>query len=102
MPFYLLGLGSYLGNTVIMNLFLYLGIWRFYKMLIQLYPKNVKWLARAVFFIPSVVFWSSGILKDGWTAVTEDGSLSAHFEHSIAIRNGEPEILSYRKKYANA
>ncbi len=42
------------------------------------------------------------ILKDGWTAVTEDGSLSAHFEHSIAIRQGKPEILSNRKKYANA
>ncbi|MBN1552727.1 type I methionyl aminopeptidase, partial [bacterium] len=34
------------------------------------------------------------ILNDGWTAVTEDGSLSAHFEHSIAIQNGVPEILS--------
>jgi methionyl aminopeptidase len=34
------------------------------------------------------------ILEDGWTAVTEDGTLSAHFEHSIAIRNGEAEILS--------
>jgi hypothetical protein len=66
-PFYLLGLGSYLGNTVIMNLVLYLGVWRFYKMLVGLYPSNSKWLAIAVFFIPSVVFWSSGILKDSWT-----------------------------------
>ncbi len=66
-PFYLLGLGSFLGNTIVMNLFLYFGIWRFYKMLVELYPSNEKWLAYAVFFIPSVVFWSSGILKDGWT-----------------------------------
>jgi len=36
------------------------------------------------------------ILRDGWTAVTEDGRLSAHFEHSIAVRNGEAEILSLR------
>ena len=34
------------------------------------------------------------ILGDGWTAVTKDGSLSAHFEHSIAITNNEPYILS--------
>ncbi len=34
------------------------------------------------------------ILNDGWTAVTEDGSLSAHFEHSIVVRDGKPEILS--------
>ncbi len=68
-PFYLMGFGSYLGNTVIMNLILYMGIWRFYKMLVRIYPNNEKWLAIAVFFIPSIVFWSSGILKDGWTLV---------------------------------
>ncbi len=34
------------------------------------------------------------ILDDGWTAVTADGKLSAHFEHSIAITAGGPEILS--------
>ena len=33
-------------------------------------------------------------LKDKWTVVTEDGKLSAHFEHSIAITEGEPEILT--------
>jgi methionyl aminopeptidase len=34
------------------------------------------------------------ILSDGWTAVTADGKLSAHFEHSIAITDNGPEILS--------
>ncbi len=34
------------------------------------------------------------ILEDGWTAVTKDGSYSAHFEHTIAITDGEPEILT--------
>jgi methionyl aminopeptidase len=34
------------------------------------------------------------VLPDGWTAVTMDGSLSAHFEHSIAITENGPEILS--------
>jgi methionyl aminopeptidase len=34
------------------------------------------------------------ILKDGWTAVTADGKLSAHFEHSVAITETGPEILS--------
>ncbi|MCD4655116.1 type I methionyl aminopeptidase [bacterium] len=36
------------------------------------------------------------IMDDGWTAVTKDGSLSAHFEHSIVVRDGDPEILSKR------
>ncbi|HIJ59072.1 MAG TPA: type I methionyl aminopeptidase [Nitrospirae bacterium] len=34
------------------------------------------------------------ILKDGWTAVTEDGSLSAHFEHTIVITKDGPVILT--------
>jgi methionyl aminopeptidase len=34
------------------------------------------------------------ILDDGWTAVTQDGSLSAHFEHTVAILEDGPEILT--------
>jgi methionyl aminopeptidase len=34
------------------------------------------------------------VTDDGWTAVTADGSLSAHFEHSIAITKNGPYILS--------
>ena len=34
------------------------------------------------------------VLDDGWTVVTADGKSSAHFEHTIAITDGEPEILS--------
>ncbi|MFO7812360.1 MAG: M24 family metallopeptidase, partial [Pelovirga sp.] len=34
------------------------------------------------------------ILDDGWTAVTVDGKPSAHFEHTIAITENGPEILS--------
>ena len=34
------------------------------------------------------------IKEDGWTAVTKDGSLAAHFEHSVAITKNGPYILS--------
>ena len=34
------------------------------------------------------------ILNDGWTVVTQDGSLSAHFEHTVLITEAEPEILT--------
>lgn len=34
------------------------------------------------------------VLKDGWTVVTTDGSLAAHFEHTIAITARGPEILT--------
>ena len=38
------------------------------------------------------------ILKDGWTVVTQDGSLSAHFEHTVLITESEPEILTWPAK----
>ncbi len=34
------------------------------------------------------------VLADGWTAITVDGSLSAHFEHTVAITKGGPQILT--------
>ena len=37
------------------------------------------------------------VLADGWTAVTRDGSLSAHFEHTVAVTSGEPWILTARE-----
>ena len=34
------------------------------------------------------------ILEDDWTVVTRDGSNSAHYENTVLITDGEPEILS--------
>lgn len=36
------------------------------------------------------------VLNDNWTVVTADGSWSAHFEHTVVITDGEPEILTKR------
>jgi methionyl aminopeptidase len=38
------------------------------------------------------------ILNDGWTVVTQDGSLSAHFEHTVLVTEGEPEILTWPER----
>jgi methionyl aminopeptidase len=38
--------------------------------------------------------WRVRVLGDGWTVITADGKRSAHFEHSIAITEAEPSILS--------
>jgi len=34
------------------------------------------------------------VLDDGWTVVTADGSLAAHFEHTVAVTDGDPEVLT--------
>ena len=38
--------------------------------------------------------WQVKILSDKWTTVTQDGSLAAHYENSILITEGDPEILT--------
>ena len=40
--------------------------------------------------------WEVRILDDGWTAVTQDGSLAAHFEHTVAVTENGPEVLTSR------
>jgi methionyl aminopeptidase len=40
--------------------------------------------------------WEVKVLDDGWTAVTRDGSLAAHFEHTIAVTEDGPEVLTSR------
>jgi len=42
--------------------------------------------------------WEVKVLNDGWTVVTIDGKRSAHFEHTIAITNDGPKILSELNK----
>jgi methionyl aminopeptidase len=42
------------------------------------------------------------VLDDNWTVVTEDGSLSAHFEHTLACLPGGPVILTVERGSAEA
>ena len=43
---------------------------------------------------PMINLGAHNVLLDGWKCVTKDGKPSAHFEHTIAIKNGKAEILS--------
>ena len=40
------------------------------------------------------------ILDDGWTVITEDRKMSAHFEHTVLVTDGDPEILTARPRAA--
>ena len=42
------------------------------------------------------------VLSDGWTAVTKDGSLSAHFEHTVAVTRNGPDVLTARQPVARS
>jgi methionyl aminopeptidase len=60
-------------------------------------PPNLPLRAGMTLAIEPMVVLGSGesqVLNDGWTVVSADGTLSAHFEHTIAITDGEAEILT--------
>ena len=66
-PLMLLGGKSYFITTVLVSIFTYGGLWRLYKMFATYFPAHAKSLAWGILFMPSVIFWGSGILKDSFT-----------------------------------
>ena len=57
-------------------------------------PRLMKGMTIAVEPMVNAGGWAVKVLPDGWTVLTADGSLSAHYENSILITDGEPEILT--------
>jgi len=57
-------------------------------------PVLKKGMVLAVEPMLNVGDWRTRLGDDCWTVLTADGNLSAHFEHTIAITNGEPEVLT--------
>ena len=57
-------------------------------------PRLIKGMCIAVEPMINAGSWEVRTLKDGWTVVTADGKLSAHYENSILITDGEAEILT--------
>ena len=57
-------------------------------------PRLCKGMTIAIEPMVNTNFPEVNVLKDGWTVVTTDGSLSCHFENTVAIKNSEPIILT--------
>jgi methionyl aminopeptidase len=57
-------------------------------------PKLVKGMCLAVEPMITAGTYELKVLKDGWTAVTLDGRNAAHYENTVCITDGEPEILT--------
>ena len=57
-------------------------------------PRLLKGMTIAIEPMVNVGVYDVHVLKDGWTTVTADGKLSAHYENTVLITDGEPEILT--------
>lgn len=66
-PFLFLAFKSYLISTVLLSWVSFFGTWALFKMLCRYYPGQEGRMAFCMLFIPSVLFWGSGILKDTFT-----------------------------------
>ncbi|MGZ3903039.1 MAG: hypothetical protein ACXVC6_05060 [Bacteroidia bacterium] len=63
-PFYFICFNSFLGTTILLCWCCYGGMWKLYMLFCEQFPAIKKELAISILFIPSVVFWGSGLLKD--------------------------------------
>ena len=62
-------------------------------------PRLVKGMTIAVEPMVNEGTHEVRILKDGWTVLTADGKLSAHYENTVLITDGEPEILTVTEEH---
>ncbi len=62
--FSLLGLGTYIGISLAITAFSFLGSWCMYLVFYDIYPHLHKQLSYAVLYLPSMCFWSTGLMKD--------------------------------------
>ena len=65
-PLYLLGAKSFLITSFLTSVFSYIGVWKFYRLVNILYPGNSKIFAYIILFMPSLIFWGGGIMKDSY------------------------------------
>ncbi len=66
-PLLFLSFNSYFACAMLVACVSYSGVWKLYQTFIQEFPMLKKQLAIAVLFVPSCVFWGSGLLKDSFT-----------------------------------
>ena len=66
-PFVLLAGKSFFLSTLFVSIATYGGLWKLFRMFVGYFPNYTANLSIAILFMPSVVFWGSGILKDSFT-----------------------------------
>ena len=66
-PLALIGSFSYYNTTIVLAALSFSGPWKLFRLFAAYYPEAKKQIAVAVLYVPSVLFWGSGILKDTYT-----------------------------------
>ena len=83
--------GSYIAISLFSAFFSFAGSWLLYRIVENRFPAVSKWLAYAILFVPSTIFWGSGVLKDTLTT----GAIGFAFW-------GANKIVVERKRFSRA
>ncbi len=83
-PLCFLAGNSFVATTILLASICYSGIWKLYLLFCEQFPKIKKELAISILFIPSVVFWGSGLLKD--TVTMACIGWYAFYFHKLVVR----------------
>ena len=65
-PLYIISSGSFIITSFLTSVFSYIGLWKLYRLFASQFPGNNKIFAYLILFLPSTVFWGSGIMKDSF------------------------------------
>ncbi len=79
----LLTFSSYSGTAVLFSVIAFVGGWMLFITFYKLYPHMHRWIAISVLFIPTVVFWGSGIFKD--TITLSALGIATYCFHAVLI-----------------
>jgi hypothetical protein len=63
----LLGSNLYLPTSILFATISFVGTWKLFLVFVDVYPNNVRIFSKIILYIPSIIFWGSGILKDSIT-----------------------------------
>ncbi|MFN6037989.1 MAG: hypothetical protein ACK452_05940, partial [Bacteroidota bacterium] len=63
-PIVFICLNSYLLSSVVIATLSFIGVWKLYRLIVSYYPQYQKEIAIGLMFVPTVIFWGSGMLKD--------------------------------------
>ncbi len=84
---------SYITTTILIAAFTFSGLWSLFRLLYYQFPKNKATSAFAVLFIPSTLFWGSGILKDSYTLMGTCLLFVSFYKMSVLHKNIFKNIL---------
>jgi hypothetical protein len=93
-PIELLGMRSYLVSSIVMAVISFSGIWKLYSVFCECYPELYRQFAVAILFIPSVLFWGSGILKDSLTLAAAGWYFYSFYKIFIVKNKSYSHILT--------